>query len=116
MSDPIFTKLDMHLMTLGSFPMANLINPFHKFVCLSIPTFRCLAKARKTLSLHKKYTIKRTVGGVDYCSIHVVSKERLWVYLCVLPLLSNGSVDFFRSSETFLGCRFMCGPSRIKGK
>jgi hypothetical protein len=39
---------------------------------------------------------RRIVGRVVFCAGRVVSKESLWIYLCILlSLLGNGSVNTF---------------------
>jgi hypothetical protein len=47
---------------------------------------------------------RRIVGGVVFCAVHVVSKEGLWMCLCIpLSLLGIGSVNTFPLQRKIVG-------------
>jgi hypothetical protein len=47
---------------------------------------------------------RRNVGGIVFCTARVVSKESLWVCLCIpLSLLGNGSVNTFPRQRKIVG-------------
>jgi hypothetical protein len=57
-------------------------------------------------------------SGVVFYEVLVLSKESLWVFLCIpLLLLGNGSVNTFPRQRGIVGgIIFFCGPCRIEGK
>jgi hypothetical protein len=121
----------MYIMETEPISTAYFINPSHQSVCLcvypSIAARQQLVKcippsgAKQRLGKHVP-TVTNTrnnrgaVGGVTFYAVRVLSKESLWVCLCIsLPLLGNNSVKTFPRERKNCWRSFLCGPCRIKG-
>jgi hypothetical protein len=79
-------KPGMNIMASELISTAYFINPSHQFVCLHMYP---LIVARQQLGKRFRATTntrknRRTVGRVVYCTVRVVSKESLWVSLCIV--------------------------------
>jgi hypothetical protein len=95
MPEPISVKLRMHTMAPEPLSTAYFINPISLCACICIPPI----VTRQRLSKHfpaATNTHNRRIGRVVFCAVRVVSKESLWVCLCIsLSLLGNGLVNTF---------------------
>jgi hypothetical protein len=83
---------------------AYFINPSHQSACLYVyPSYRCYATAWYTCSRGNEYSKRRTVGHVVFYAVNV-SKESLWICLCIpLSLQGNGSVNTFPRQWRIVG-------------
>jgi hypothetical protein len=106
MSEQIFMKLGMYIMSPEPVSTAYFINPSHQSVCLyvypPIVTRQRLGKHVPAAMIIRKN--RRIIGRVVFCTVRVVLKERLWVCLCInLSLPGNGSVNTFQRQGRILG-------------
>jgi hypothetical protein len=101
MPEPISAKLGMYIMVPEPISTAYSINPSNQSVCLYVyPRLLMLGNG----SLHMFPRQRRIVGHVVLYAVRVVSKESLWVSLCILlSLLGNGSVNTFPLKRWIVG-------------
>jgi hypothetical protein len=81
------------------------INPSQKSVCLYVYVARQMLCKKCHCSNEYTCNNKRIVGRDVFYAARVISKENLWVCLCIpLSLLGNNSVKTFPWQQRIVGC------------
>jgi hypothetical protein len=127
MLEPIFMKLGMYIMATESISVAYFIHLSRRSLCMCIPpivdrqgSVKCIPPfgARQRFGKHvpaattTRYS--RFVGRVIFCAIRVLSKDSLWVCLCIPVLLLSKDVP--AATKNCWRRRFLLGPCGVKGK
>jgi hypothetical protein len=113
MSEPIFMRLGMHIMTPELILTAYFINPFHQPLCLCVYICTCISPFVTRLWFGKTFPRQQ----IHIQQIIIVGRVISYAVLVV----SKGSVGLSVSTRCAAtrNCwtsRFLCGPCRIKGK
>jgi hypothetical protein len=99
-------KVRMYIRTPEPISTAYFINPSHQSVCLYVyPPIVARQTTWYTRSRGNEYIKqRRIVRRVVFCGVHVVSKESLWVCLCIpLSLHASSSVNTFPRRKRIVG-------------
>jgi hypothetical protein len=76
-------QLAVHVMKLEPISPSHFINPSHKCVYVYPLTVARQRLGRYVSMTTDTHTNRRIVGGAVFCTVRVVSKQSLWVSLCV---------------------------------
>jgi hypothetical protein len=108
--EPVVMKLGMYIMATESISVAYsyFLNSSHQSVSLYVyPFYRCKVKGIPSFGDRRQpskriptavgtHSNRRIVGHVILCVVCFLSKESLWVYLCIsLSLIGNSLVKMF---------------------
>jgi hypothetical protein len=100
MFEPVFMKLDMYI-------VAPDIHKSLPSLCVSVcisPSVVARQQLGRQVPVAKNTRNSRGIVDVVFYGVRVVSKENLWVSLCIpLSLLGNGSVNTFSRQRRIVG-------------
>jgi hypothetical protein len=118
MPEPIFMEFGMYIMAPEPISTAYFVNPSRQFICMFIPPFFARQRLGKHVPAAKSTRNNRSdVWCVILCAVRILSKESLWVCLCIpLPLLGNSSVNSFSGNGKLLEVSFSMRSMSYKWK
>jgi hypothetical protein len=106
MPEPVFMKLDMYIMALQPISTVYFINCCHQFVCLYVYAPQSLLGNGSiyTFPRQRVHETKKNCWTRAFYAVLVVSKESLWICLCIPAKSIKGFRGFPRSKNKCWVC------------